>query len=144
MHIKIDSFKYRKLAFFNFLIFFLKKQQFFPWCYLNSSFFKFLRKKFLLYYNNSQDIWDQLQLSCEIGHSGKSLISLFQEFFASIDKAFILAGGVGARLSFYEIQTVSRYFLISEDPKSQVVWQLVRQLVYTMFISNNRTSFDLW
>ena len=28
--------------------------------------------------------------------------------------------------------------------KSQVVRQLMRQLVYTMFISNNRTSFHLW
>ena len=41
-----------------------------------------------------------------------------------------------------------RYFLdISQHPKilkSYVVWQLVRQLVYTMFISNNCTSFHLW
>ena len=28
--------------------------------------------------------------------------------------------------------------------KAEVVGQLVRQLVYTMFIGNNRTSFHLW
>ena len=40
-----------------------------------------------------------------------------REFFSSINKTFI---------------------------KSSVVWQLVRQLVYTMFITNNRPSFHLW
>ena len=41
--------------------------------------------------------------SCEIGHSGKDLITIFQEFSSSIDKAFILAGGLGTRLSFYGV-----------------------------------------
>ena len=31
--------------------------------------------------------------SCRMSHSGKSLISVFQEFSASIGKAFILVGG---------------------------------------------------
>ena len=30
------------------------------------------------------------------------------------------------------------------DPKSYFVRQLLRQLLYTMFISNNRASFHLW
>ena len=30
-----------------------------------------------------------------IAHNGKSLISIFQEFCSSINKAFILAGGLG-------------------------------------------------
>ena len=34
---------------------------------------------------------------------GKSLISVLQRFFASIDKIFILAGRLGTRLSFYEV-----------------------------------------
>ena len=55
-----------------------------------------------------------------------------------------LAGGMGARLPFYEVWTLSWYFLVSEDPKTYVVRQLVRQLVYTMFISNNRASFQFW
>ena len=38
---------------------------------------------------------------CEIAHCGKSLFSVFQEFFASIDKTFAFAGRLGARLSFY-------------------------------------------
>ena len=42
----------------------------------------------------------------------ESLTSLFEEFFA-IDKIFILAGGLGTRLSFYEVLWLSWYFLIS-------------------------------
>ena len=38
---------------------------------------------------------------CEIAHCGKSLFSVFQEFFASIDKTFTFAGRLGAGLSFY-------------------------------------------
>ena len=33
-------------------------------------------------------------------YNEKSLISVFQEFLACINKTFILAGGVGAGLSF--------------------------------------------
>ena len=36
-------------------------------------------------------------------HDGKSLISVFQEFSASIGRAFGLAGGLGAGLSFYGV-----------------------------------------
>ena len=43
------------------------------------------------------------QFSCEIVHYEKSLISLFEEFFASINKIFILAGQVGTRTSFLEV-----------------------------------------
>ena len=35
-------------------------------------------------------------------HYGKSLISVFQESFASINKIFILAGTLGTKLSFYK------------------------------------------
>ena len=49
------------------------------------------------------DILDKLQFSCEIAHYGKSLISLFQEFFDSFDKILILWGRLGTRLSFYEV-----------------------------------------
>ena len=40
-----------------------------------------------------------------MAHSGKSLISflVFQEFTASINKAFILAGGLDTGLSFYGV-----------------------------------------
>ena len=33
----------------------------------------------------------------------KSLISVFEELFTSIDKIFILAGRLGTKLSFYEV-----------------------------------------
>ena len=55
----------------------------------------------------------ELWFSWGIAHSGKSLISIFQEFSSSIGKAFILAGGLGAGLSFCGVWTVSWYFLIS-------------------------------
>ena len=35
-----------------------------------------------------------------MAHSGKRLISVFQDFSSSIGKAFILAGAQGAGLSF--------------------------------------------
>ena len=44
--------------------------------------------------------------SCEIAQDGKRLISIFQEFSSSylvINKTLILAGGLGTKLSFYEI-----------------------------------------
>ena len=37
------------------------------------------------------------------GYSGKSLISTFQEFSSSVGKTFVLAGRLGAGLSFYEV-----------------------------------------
>ena len=49
------------------------------------------------------DIWDWLWFSCGVAHSGKSLISVFQDFFASINKNFILTVGLGAALSFYGV-----------------------------------------
>ena len=54
-------------------------------------------------YNGSQDIWEWLWLSCGVAHSGEVLVPVFQEFSCSIDKAFILAGGLGAGLSFYGV-----------------------------------------
>ena len=60
-------------------------------------------------------------------------ISIVQEFFAGINRVSILVGQLGTILSFDE---VLRFF--------SVVSQLVRQLVSTMFITNDRASFDLW
>ena len=63
----------------------------------------------------------------------RSSISIVQEFFAGINRVSILVGQLGTILSFDE---VLRFF--------SVVSQLVRQLVSTMFITNDRASFDLW
>ena len=41
--------------------------------------------------------------SNEIVHYGKSLISIFQELFARIDKIVILAGGLRTKVSFYGV-----------------------------------------
>ena len=38
-----------------------------------------------------------------MAHSGKSLVFVFQEFSGSIDGVSILAGGLGAGLSFYGV-----------------------------------------
>ena len=38
-----------------------------------------------------------------MAHYGKSLISVFKDFFASIRDIFILAGGLGTGLSFYGV-----------------------------------------
>ena len=37
----------------------------------------------------------------------KGLISVFQEFFVSINKAFILTGGLGTKLLFYGVLRLS-------------------------------------
>ena len=49
-------------------------------------------------YNYSQNIWDKLKLSCEIAKYVKVLISIFRQFFASINKVFILGGRLDTRL----------------------------------------------
>ena len=42
-------------------------------------------------------------LSYEIAHFWKSLMSVFQEFFASINKVLLLARRLGTRPSCYEV-----------------------------------------
>ena len=71
----------------------------------------------------------------------KSLTSVFQNFSLSINKTFFYKGDWA--LDYY-VWRVSLYFLVSEDPQSEVVRQLLRQPVYTLFLSNNRRSFHLW
>ena len=39
-------------------------------------------------------VWCSVVL-CGVAHSGKSLISVFEEFSSSIDETIILAGGTG-------------------------------------------------
>ena len=57
---------------------------------------------------------------------------IFLELLASIDKIFILAGRQGSNSSkFWDFKL------------SYVVPQLVKQLAYTMFITNNRALFQL-
>ena len=81
--------------------------------------------------------------SGEIAHNGKSLISAFEELPVSTNKTLIMAASLSTRLSFPGVKKNSWYLLISWDPRSYVVRQLVRQLVYTMFVRNNRASFHL-
>ena len=53
--------------------------------------------------NQSRGIPDLLWLSCGVAHCGKGLICVFQEFFTSIGKIFILAGVLCTGLSFYGV-----------------------------------------
>ena len=41
-------------------------------------------------------------VSGEMVHYGESSISTFEQFFASIDKIFVLGGRLGTRLELYE------------------------------------------
>ena len=76
-------------------------------------------------------------------HYGKSLISVFEEFFASISKIFILSERLDTRLSFYKVLRFSWYILLvlrlsvlSRSATYSATWQL--------FITNNCASFHLW
>ena len=71
-------------------------------------------------------------------HYGKSLLSVFQEFFDGIDKFFMFVGKLCARLSII-LWSIDNFLIFPNFRR-----QLVRQHLYTMFISNNRASFHLW
>ena len=51
----------------------------------------------------SRDVLDWLWFSCGVAHCGEGFIAIFRNFFASIGKILILAGGIGTRLSFFEV-----------------------------------------
>ena len=48
--------------------------------------------------NPGQNISDELQFLCEIARKGKTSISIFQQFFASIAKILILGARLRTRL----------------------------------------------
>ena len=76
----------------------------------------------------------------EIGHSGASLISVFQEFSSSIGKT----GGGAGRWAII-LWGLDSFLMFPNFLSLKVVRQLVRQLIFTMFINNNNhTSFNLW
>ena len=87
----------------------------------------------------------------------KGLICAFQEFLASIKEAFILAGARGAGrwaitlwgMEFGRFPDIKFLLCVwaqwsAQRRKCKVVWQLVKQLIYTMLISNNWALFHLW
>ena len=67
--------------------------------------------------NNSQNTWEWLEFSSDIAHNGKSLISVFAEFFASINKNFTLTERLATWLLLCQVYTLSWYFLVSIDTK---------------------------
>ena len=50
-----------------------------------------------------------------MAHSGKGVVSVFQGFYAGIDRAF------GAALSSHGVETLSWYFLVFWDLKSKIL-----------------------
>ena len=60
-----------------------------------------------IYYSHGQNI------CVKKGNYGKSSISIFQDFFASIEKMSILGGRLSTKLSFYEVLKFFWYFLRS-------------------------------
>ena len=68
-------------------------------CVLLLSLFKGALGEATITHGISETIW----FSSEIAHIEKDLISISQEFSSSIGKAFILAGRLGAELSFYGV-----------------------------------------
>ena len=68
-------------------------------------------------------------------HRGKILISIFENFFASIKKIFNLRGRLDTRLWFYVVLRFSWSFHVFWDPISSVFRQLV---------INNQASFHWW
>ena len=57
--------------------------------------------------NDLRGVWGWLSFSCGMAHCGKSLISVFQGFFASIGGACILAGGLGIGLRHFPVSLQS-------------------------------------
>ena len=53
--------------------------------------------------DGSQGVWDWLEFSCGVEHSGGSLVPVFHKFSVSVGGDFILAGGLGAGLAFYGV-----------------------------------------
>ena len=143
------------------------RQSLAPFCHLNSLILGQSSAKGLRVIKNDKEIkfegvWREIeskqsfQRGCLTKHLRLTLVFLsnsaqrqnfnfcFQEFSSSINKTFIFQGRLATTLSFYGIYTLSLYFSISWHPKSYLVRQLVRQLVNTIFISNNRPSFHSW
>ena len=66
----------------------------------------------------------------------KSLVSVFQQVFASINKIFILAGGVGTRLLFYsihELQLPKTFIIFAEILHTFPTYQCLQKDVWDFF-----------
>ena len=86
-----------------------------------------------------------MKFSCEIAHYGKSLISAFHGFFASIGKIFILAGcwALGYHSMGLEHFPVVLFWGGGGGGRKSTSLKSFGQLVYAMFISNYCASLHL-
>ena len=80
---------------------------------------------------------------CERPPHGKSLIAFYETFLLILTKFLFWHGGCALDLHSMRFRHFL-IFLISLVPKYYVVQLFVRQLLYTMFISNNLPFFCLW
>ena len=63
------------------------------------TYFHVLYKFFgIISYNSGLNILDKLWCWCGIAHSGKSSVSIFERFYASVGGVFLSGGGLGATL----------------------------------------------
>ena len=72
------------------------------------------------------------------------MVSVFACFLTAIGKVLVLEGRLGTSPCIHPNFRFSSDFLISSDLKSEVVWQLVRQLVYQIRYTRYQVSFYLW
>lgn len=68
----------------------------------------------------------------------------FSQLCSATFKTYLFGDGLGAPYYFQEFQRFSENFLISLDPKSYVVRQIVRQLAHLHSSDNNVASLHLW
>ena len=73
------------------------------------------------------------------------MFSIFPQFFASINKIFILRARLGTRLQFYEVR-FEIFLTFPNFLRSQVLTRLATREATRMyqFITNNKASLHLW
>ena len=97
-----------------------------------------------LNYNLGQNILDKLTQLGKIHFSGECFTVGFFHFAISNITVFILGYRLGGkRFPFQAFRVLSRNFLISKSIKSQVIRQVVIQLVYSLYGDNNLMTFHL-
>ena len=94
--------------------------------------------------NVGQNIVDKYIKLSKVGFSMECFTADFLQFLSTTVKICLLGGRLDTCHQFQALQGFSSNFLISWEPKSWAVWQLVRQLVYSPFGDNDLVPFHFW
>ena len=81
-------------------------------------------------YNREEDIWNKVRKSSETGQWTEISIICFCEMF---DQSLISERRMKTRFCLHQISRLLKYLLISYDPKSEVVLQLVYSVLCTKY-----------